>query len=81
MSVYGRDGAGQPSSRAVDRPQVPGQRDRSGSEESERVPSDADLIERMRAGEDTAYEELYRRHGDVDMAALADWAEAGSTCE
>ncbi|WP_030683887.1 sigma-70 family RNA polymerase sigma factor, partial [Streptomyces cellulosae] len=25
-------------------------------------PSDADLIERMRAGDDTAYEELYRRH-------------------
>ncbi|MGW0758065.1 sigma-70 family RNA polymerase sigma factor [Streptomyces sp. NPDC002814] len=28
-------------------------------------PSDADLIERMRSGDDTAYEELYRRHADA----------------
>ncbi|MFF7772764.1 sigma-70 family RNA polymerase sigma factor [Streptomyces massasporeus] len=28
----------------------------------EMPPSDADLIDRMRAGDDTAYEELYRRH-------------------
>ncbi|GHC87897.1 hypothetical protein GCM10010349_74870 [Streptomyces flavofungini] len=27
-------------------------------------PSDADLIERMRAGDDSAYEELYRRHAE-----------------
>ncbi|GHH83266.1 sigma-70 family RNA polymerase sigma factor [Streptomyces capitiformicae] len=65
MSVYGRDGAGQSSSRAVDHPQVPAQRDRFGSGESEGVSSDADLIERMRAGEDAAYEELYRRHAEA----------------
>ncbi|WP_172639126.1 sigma-70 family RNA polymerase sigma factor [Streptomyces tailanensis] len=65
MSVYGRDGAGQSASRAVGRPQVPAQRDRFGSGESERVPSDAGLIERMRAGEDAAYEELYRRHAEA----------------
>lgn len=65
MSVYGRDGAGQSSSRAVDHPQVPAQRDRFGSGESERVSSDADLIERIRAGEDAAYEELYRRHAEA----------------
>ncbi|MFE5375747.1 sigma-70 family RNA polymerase sigma factor [Streptomyces mirabilis] len=28
-------------------------------------PSDADLIGRMRAGDDTAYEELYRRHAEA----------------
>ncbi|MET9575996.1 sigma-70 family RNA polymerase sigma factor [Streptomyces massasporeus] len=28
-------------------------------------PSDADLIDRMRAGDDTAYEELYRRHAQA----------------
>ncbi|MCH0567579.1 sigma-70 family RNA polymerase sigma factor, partial [Streptomyces sp. MUM 2J] len=28
-------------------------------------PSDVDLIGRMRAGDDTAYEELYRRHADA----------------
>ncbi|QCD56791.1 sigma-70 family RNA polymerase sigma factor [Streptomyces hawaiiensis] len=28
-------------------------------------PSDADLIDRMRSGEDTAYEELYRRHAQA----------------
>lgn len=28
-------------------------------------PSDADLIGRMRGGDDTAYEELYRRHADA----------------
>ncbi|MEW2296026.1 sigma-70 family RNA polymerase sigma factor [Streptomyces sp. NPDC006743] len=28
-------------------------------------PSDADLIARMRAGDDTAYEDLYRRHADA----------------
>ncbi|MBT2422239.1 sigma-70 family RNA polymerase sigma factor [Streptomyces sp. ISL-22] len=48
---------------------VPAQRDRR--EESvlppPRVlpPSDADLIGRMRSGDDTAYEELYRRHAEA----------------
>ncbi|WP_427921066.1 sigma-70 family RNA polymerase sigma factor [Streptomyces sp. cg40] len=31
----------------------------------ERPTADASLIERMRAGDDTAYEELYRRHADA----------------
>jgi len=49
---------------------VPAQRDRR--EDSgvlppprELPPADALLIERMRAGDDTAYEELYRRHADA----------------
>ncbi|WP_037887803.1 sigma-70 family RNA polymerase sigma factor, partial [Streptomyces viridochromogenes] len=48
---------------------VPAQRDRR--EESvlppprELPPSDADLIGRMRSGDDTAYEELYRRHAEA----------------
>ncbi|MFF5962042.1 sigma-70 family RNA polymerase sigma factor [Streptomyces luteogriseus] len=48
---------------------VPAQRD--GREDSvlppprEMPPSDADLIDRMRAGDDTAYEELYRRHAQA----------------
>ncbi|MGV9449587.1 sigma-70 family RNA polymerase sigma factor [Streptomyces sp. NPDC003635] len=48
---------------------VPAQRDRR--EDSvlppprDLAPSDAELIGRMRAGDDTAYEELYRRHSDA----------------
>lgn len=48
---------------------VPTQRDRR--EDSvlpppiELPPGDADLIGRMRSGDDTAYEELYRRHADA----------------
>jgi len=49
---------------------VPTQRDRreDGSilpPPREMPPSDADLIERLRSGDDTAYEELYRRHADA----------------
>ncbi|MFE3858278.1 sigma-70 family RNA polymerase sigma factor [Streptomyces griseorubiginosus] len=49
---------------------VPAQRDRreDGSvlpPPPELPPSDADLIERMRSGDDTAYEALYRRHADA----------------
>ncbi|MEU6143537.1 sigma-70 family RNA polymerase sigma factor [Streptomyces sp. NPDC047081] len=49
---------------------VPAQRDRREDggllpPPRELPPSDADLIERMRAGDDTAYEELYRRHADA----------------
>ncbi|MEU9214662.1 sigma-70 family RNA polymerase sigma factor, partial [Streptomyces sp. NPDC048415] len=47
-------------------PSVPSQRDRREDGVLPPAialpPSDADLIERMRAGDDTAYEELYRRH-------------------
>ncbi|MDQ1018148.1 sigma-70 family RNA polymerase sigma factor [Streptomyces afghaniensis] len=48
---------------------VPAQR--AGSEDGvlppprELPPSDADLIERMRSGDDTAYEELFRRHAQA----------------
>ncbi|MEU4463024.1 sigma-70 family RNA polymerase sigma factor [Streptomyces sp. NPDC024017] len=48
---------------------IPAQRDRR--EDSvlppprELPPSDADLIDRMRSGDDTAYEELYRRHAQA----------------
>ncbi|MER5947688.1 sigma-70 family RNA polymerase sigma factor [Streptomyces sp. NPDC001904] len=42
---------------------VPAQREVTPSSDSgDRAPSDADLIDRMRAGDDSAYEELYRRH-------------------
>ncbi|MFJ5996683.1 sigma-70 family RNA polymerase sigma factor [Streptomyces sp. NPDC092370] len=48
---------------------VPAQRDRreDGALPPPRVlpPSDADLIDRMRSGDDTAYEELYRRHAQA----------------
>ncbi|MEW2558952.1 sigma-70 family RNA polymerase sigma factor [Streptomyces griseorubiginosus] len=50
---------------------VPTQRDRreDGSvlppPPRETTPSDADLIERMRAGDDSAYEALYRRHAEA----------------
>ncbi|MEU6278454.1 sigma-70 family RNA polymerase sigma factor [Streptomyces populi] len=58
--------------------QVPSQRDRWDRREgsvlppprdpaltAEPPPPDAGLIERMRAGDDTAYEELYRRHAEA----------------
>ncbi|GAA2524806.1 hypothetical protein GCM10010423_17950 [Streptomyces levis] len=48
---------------------VPAQRDRREDgvlpPPRELPPSDADLIDRMRAGDDTAYEELYRRHAQA----------------
>ncbi|MGN9755402.1 sigma-70 family RNA polymerase sigma factor [Streptomyces sp. SD31] len=60
----GMPAGGRPQGRAEG--SVPAQRDRR--EDStlpaprELPPSDADLIGRMRSGDDTAYEELYRRH-------------------
>lgn len=54
-----------------DAPTVPTQRDGLGGgvlpppRDAERAPSDADLVERMRAGDDTAYEKLYRRHAEA----------------
>jgi RNA polymerase sigma factor (sigma-70 family) len=55
------------------RGEVPAQWDRSDSGalppprewDAARAQSDADLIERMRAGRDSAYEELYRRHAEA----------------
>ncbi|MGW0878933.1 sigma-70 family RNA polymerase sigma factor [Streptomyces sp. NPDC002671] len=45
---------------------VPAQRDRRGLPPSRELPAaDGELIERMRAGDDSAYEELYRRHADA----------------
>ncbi|MFF7894984.1 sigma-70 family RNA polymerase sigma factor [Streptomyces sp. NPDC007907] len=46
---------------------VPAQRNgrEDGAPPSEPPPSDAGLIDRMRAGDDTAYEELYRRHAQA----------------
>ncbi|MET9835888.1 sigma-70 family RNA polymerase sigma factor [Streptomyces sp. NPDC006385] len=48
---------------------VPAQRDRREDgvlpPPRELPPSDADLIGRMRSGDDTAYEELYRRHAEA----------------
>ncbi|MFF7145091.1 sigma-70 family RNA polymerase sigma factor [Streptomyces nodosus] len=44
-------------------PAVPPQRDGAGRTSAAGLPpSDAELIQRMRGGDDTAYEELYRRH-------------------
>ncbi|MEE1797200.1 sigma-70 family RNA polymerase sigma factor [Streptomyces sp. JV176] len=47
---------------------VPSQRERAGTVpvpgRGELPPSDADLIQRMRAGDDSAYEELFRRHSE-----------------
>lgn len=50
----------------ADGPSIPSQRERvSGSvlpTPVELPPSDAELVQRMRGGDDTAYEELFRRH-------------------
>ncbi|UXY28470.1 sigma-70 family RNA polymerase sigma factor [Streptomyces sp. HUAS TT20] len=47
------------------RSSVPAQRESGPLPSREAAPGDGDLIERMRAGDDTAYEELYRRHADA----------------
>ncbi|MFG2887782.1 sigma-70 family RNA polymerase sigma factor [Streptomyces sp. NPDC048297] len=45
---------------------LPAQRDGSAlPPRRDMPPSDSDLIERMRGGDDSAYEELYRRHADA----------------
>ncbi|WP_415937817.1 sigma-70 family RNA polymerase sigma factor [Streptomyces sp. 039-1] len=61
-----------PSGAGAPDPSVPPQRDRFDRRDPgvlpppvELPPPDAGLIERMRAGDDTAYEELYRRHSDA----------------
>ncbi|MER6125649.1 sigma-70 family RNA polymerase sigma factor [Streptomyces sp. NPDC001795] len=56
---------GGPPRRATGGPgpgRVPGQSVPSQRDGSALPPSDSELIERMRGGDDTAYEELYRRH-------------------
>ncbi|MEU2743934.1 sigma-70 family RNA polymerase sigma factor, partial [Streptomyces sp. NPDC007095] len=74
-STPGASGAsgGSGGSGAPRDPSVPAQRDRFDRRDVGHVlpppielpPSDADLIGRMRAGDDTAYEELYRRHAEA----------------
>ncbi|WP_317444185.1 sigma-70 family RNA polymerase sigma factor [Streptomyces collinus] len=44
---------------------VPAQRGHGASTAPRTPPADGALIERMRAGDDSAYEELYRRHADA----------------
>ncbi|MEV8597453.1 sigma-70 family RNA polymerase sigma factor [Streptomyces sp. NPDC052012] len=64
---------------------VPAQRDRR--EESilppprTLPPSDADLIARMRSGDDTAYEELYRRHAEAVRRYARTCCRDGHTAE
>ncbi|MCP3822847.1 sigma-70 family RNA polymerase sigma factor [Streptomyces sp. A3M-1-3] len=70
MSVDGRDepldgAGGGPETGALSSRQAPPQRGGgSGGPVGERPPSDADLVARMRSGDDSAYEELFRRHAD-----------------
>ncbi|MFC7221489.1 sigma-70 family RNA polymerase sigma factor, partial [Streptomyces polyrhachis] len=44
---------------------VPRQRARKDTGVTSGVPSDTDLVAQMRAGDDSAYEELYRRHAEA----------------
>ncbi|WP_217144098.1 sigma-70 family RNA polymerase sigma factor, partial [Streptomyces sp. AC627_RSS907] len=60
----GRAGSGGPSEAGVP-PQRELHEDSVLPPPRELPPSDAELIERMRSGDDTAYEELYRRHADA----------------
>ncbi|MFD8983832.1 sigma-70 family RNA polymerase sigma factor [Streptomyces sp. NPDC059564] len=73
MSVDGRDeslggSAGEAGAGSLPARQVPAQREPGGRHAApgpgaaELPPSDADLIARMRGGDDGAYEELFRRH-------------------
>ncbi|UQX02168.1 sigma-70 family RNA polymerase sigma factor [Streptomyces sp. RerS4] len=76
MSVDGQDGApggagGDVGEGTLPARQVPAQREGGGrhaapgSSGADLPPSDADLIARMRGGDDGAYEELFRRHADA----------------
>ncbi|MCM3265899.1 MULTISPECIES: sigma-70 family RNA polymerase sigma factor [Streptomyces] len=58
---------GGPGSRARRRPAgaVPAQKTGPAPSAGSRPPSDAELITRVRGGDDTAYEELYRRHAQA----------------
>ncbi|MFJ8001139.1 sigma-70 family RNA polymerase sigma factor [Streptomyces sp. NPDC096310] len=57
------DGASAPG--APGRPAAPGRPGGTGEPgRGELPPSDADLIQRMREGDDSAYEELFRRHSE-----------------
>ncbi|MEV6654938.1 sigma-70 family RNA polymerase sigma factor [Streptomyces sp. NPDC051219] len=69
MSVDGedepQDGTGGEPEAVLPSPQVPPQREGgSGGPIAQRPASDGDLIGRMRSGDDSAYEELFRRHAD-----------------
>ncbi|KND31436.1 sigma-70 family RNA polymerase sigma factor [Streptomyces acidiscabies] len=69
MSVDGRDESQGGDTGELDAPQVPPQRDRRDDSLlpplRELPPADTELIASMRAGDDSAYEELYRRHADA----------------
>ncbi|MEV7996915.1 sigma-70 family RNA polymerase sigma factor, partial [Streptomyces sp. NPDC086077] len=72
MGVDGRDeslGDGDGEADGLPAPQVPAQRDRREDgvlpPPIELPPSDAELLGRLRAGDDSAYEELYRRHAEA----------------
>ncbi|MEU9003888.1 sigma-70 family RNA polymerase sigma factor, partial [Streptomyces sp. NPDC048551] len=76
MSVDGRDeslgaAAGEAGAGSLPDGQVPAQREPGGRHAAplpgatEPPPADADLIARMRGGDDGAYEELFRRHSDA----------------
>ncbi|MEU7552870.1 sigma-70 family RNA polymerase sigma factor [Streptomyces sp. NPDC044571] len=61
--VGGEIGAETPHARQVPAQREPGGRHAAGCPSgSELPPSDGDLIARLRAGDDAAYEELFRRH-------------------
>lgn len=71
-SGEGPSSGSRPPSVGAPDPSVPPQRDRFDRRDPgvlpppvDLPPPDAGLIERMRAGDDTAYEELYRRHSDA----------------
>ncbi|MEV8534913.1 sigma-70 family RNA polymerase sigma factor [Streptomyces sp. NPDC051211] len=92
MSVDGRDEplggaggdveAGSPSDRQVPARQVPAQREAgSGATSAELPPSDGDLITRMRGGDDSAYEELFRRHAEAVRRYARTCCRDGHTAE
>lgn len=57
---------GRVASGGGERASLPAQRDGSAlPPPPDAPPADGELIERMRAGDDSAYEELYRRHADA----------------
>ncbi|MER7479057.1 sigma-70 family RNA polymerase sigma factor [Streptomyces sp. NPDC126510] len=63
---------------------VPAQRDRredGALPPREMPPSDSGLIDRMRAGDDTAYEELYRRHAQAVRRYARTCCRDGHTAE
>ncbi|MBW5485908.1 sigma-70 family RNA polymerase sigma factor, partial [Streptomyces bambusae] len=85
MGVDGREepfGGGEAEADSLPARQVPAQRESgSGATAAVLPPSDGELVARMRAGDDRAYEQLFRRHADAVRRYARTCCRDGHTAE